>query len=117
MALYSERIFYEYTNPDLLDWWWQFRVNYFGPNGYVDMTVYDGVSFRTYTNAVYLNGATFMEDLRVRMGDDNFYKFIKDYAAQMSYRRATADDFFRIARQHTSADLSDLIAAHFRNSH
>ncbi|MEW5939434.1 MAG: M1 family aminopeptidase [Chloroflexota bacterium] len=117
MCLYSERIFFEYTNPDLLDWWWQFRVNYFGPNGWVDLTIYDGISFRDYTNAVYLNGATFIEDLRVRMGDDNFYKFIKDYAAQMSYRRATADDFFRIVRQHTNADISDLIAAYFRNPH
>jgi hypothetical protein len=117
MALYSERIFYEYTNPELLDWWWQFRVNYFGPNGYVDMPIYDAVSFRDYTNAVYLNGATFMEDLRVRMGDEAFYKFIKDYAAQMSQRRATADDFFRIARLHTSADISDLIAAYFQNPH
>jgi aminopeptidase N len=117
LSLYSERIFYEYTNPDLLDWWWQFRVNYFGPNGWVDMSVYDPDSFRTYTNGVYLNGATFMEDLRVRMGDDNFYRFIKDYAGQMSYRRATGSDFFAIARQHTSADLSDLIAAYFRNSY
>lgn len=117
LSLYSERIFFEFTNPDLVDWWWQFRVNYFGPNGYVDMTIYDAVSFRDYTNAVYLNGATFMEDLRARMGDEAFYKFIKDYAAQMSHRRAGADDFFRIARLHTSADLSDLIAAYFAASH
>ncbi len=117
LALYSERIFFEYTSPTQLDWWWQFRVNYFGPNGYVDMQIYDATSFRDYTNAVYLNGATFIEDLRVRMGDDDFYKFIKDYAAQMSHRRATANDFFAIARQHTSADISDLIAAYFQNAH
>jgi len=115
MALYSERIFYEFTNPTLVDWWWQFRVNYFGPNGWVDTTIYDGGTFRHYTNAVYLNGATFIEDLRVRMGDDAFYKFIKDYAAQMSYRRATANDFFRIVREHTSADISDLITKYFQN--
>ena len=117
MALYSERIFFEFTNPELLDWWWQFRVNYFGPNGYVDSTIYDAVSFRDYTNAVYLNGGTFIEDLRVRMGDEDFYKFIKDYAAQMSYRRATSNDFFRIARLHTTKDISDLIAEYFANPH
>jgi len=117
MSLYSEHIFFEYTNPELVNWWWQFRVNYFGPNGYVDMPIYDAVSFRDYTNAVYLNGATFIDDLRVRMGDDNFFKFIKDYAGQMSYRRATANDFFRIVREHTSANISDLIAAYFQNPH
>jgi hypothetical protein len=117
MAVYSEHIFFEFTNPTLVDWWWQFRVNYFGPNGWVDTNIYNGESFRHYTNAVYLNGATFIEDLRVRMGDEAFYKFIKDYAAQMSYRRTTADDFFRIAREHTSADISDLISAYFQNPH
>jgi hypothetical protein len=117
MALYSERIFYEYTNPGLVDWWWQFRVNYFGPNGWVDTSIYEGVSFRDYTNAVYLNGATFLEDLRVRIGDQAFFAFLKDYAAQMSHRRATANDFFAILRQHTTNDISDLLAAYFANPH
>jgi hypothetical protein len=117
MALYSERIFFEYTNPGLVDWWWQFRVNYFGPNGWVDTNIYGGESFRGYTNAVYLNGATFLEDLRVRIGDQAFYAFLKDYAAQMSHRRATANDFFTILRQHTTKDISDLIAAYFANPH
>ncbi len=117
MALYSERIYFEFTNPELVDWWWQFRVNYFGPNGWVDMSIYEGQSFRDYTNAAYLNGATFLEDLRVRMGDDAFYKFLKDYAAQMSHRRATANDFFAIVRQRTSVDISDLIAAYFEHPH
>ena len=117
MAVYSEHIFFEFTNPSLVDWWWQFRVNYFGPNGWVDSTIYNSESFRHYTNAVYLNGANFIDDLRIRMGDEAFFKFIKDYAAQMSYRRATADDFFRIVREHTNADISDIIAKYFQNPH
>ncbi len=40
-----------------------------------------------------------------------------DYAAQMSHRRATADDFFTILRTHTTKDISDLIAAYFVNPH
>jgi hypothetical protein len=117
MALYSEDIFFEFTNPDLVDWWWQFRVNYFGPNGYVDSTIYDAVSNRDYINAVYLNGGNFIDDMRIRMGDEAFYKFIKDYAAQESYRRASADDFFRILRQHTDADFSDLLTKYFKTAH
>jgi hypothetical protein len=117
MSLYSERIFFEYTNPGLVDWWWQFRVNYYKPSGWVDTNIYSGGTFRAYTNAVYLNGATFLEDLRIRIGDQAFFAFIKDYAAQMSHRRATANDFFTILRQHTSKDISDLIAAYFQNPH
>lgn len=117
LSLYSERIYYEYSNPGLLDWWWQFRVNYFGPSGYVDTDIYNGGNFRGYTNAVYLNGTTFIEDVRLRVGDQAFYDFIKDYAGQMSHRRATTDDFFTILRQHTKVDVSDLIAAYFQKSH
>ncbi len=117
MAIYSERIFYEWNYPNYGDWWWQFRVDYFGPSGYVDTQIYDGGTFRAYTNAVYLNGAHFLEALRVRMGDDNFYSFLKDYAARYSRSRATGYDFFAVVREHTDADISDLISMYFQGSY
>lgn len=117
MATYSERIFYEFNYPRYGDWWWQFRVDYFKPTGYVDTPIYSGGTFRAYTNAVYLRGAHFMEDLRVRMGDDNFYAFLKDYAARYSRGRVTSADFFATVRAHTTADLSDIIADYFSTSY
>ncbi len=117
MAIYSERIFYEYNYPRYGDWWWQYRVDYFGASGYVDTNIYNGGSFRTYTNAVYLNGAHFIEDLRVRMGDDDFFRFLKDYASRYSRGHATPYDFFAVVRQNTSADISDLIAEYFSGSY
>ncbi len=117
MATYSERIFYEYNYPRYGDWWWQFRVDYFTPGGYVDTPIYSGGTFRAYTNAVYLRGAHFMEDLRVRMGDDSFFAFLKDYAARYSRGRATTADFFATVRANTSADISDVIANYFSGSY
>ncbi|CAG1013413.1 hypothetical protein ANAEL_04696 [Anaerolineales bacterium] len=117
MAAYSERIFYEFNYPRYGDWWWQFRVDYFKPTGYVDTPIYSGGSFRAYTNAVYLRGAHFMEDLRVRMGDDNFYAFLKDYAARYSRGRATSADFFNTVRAHTQADINDVIMDYFSASY
>jgi len=117
MATYSERIFYEFNYPRYGDWWWQFRVDYFSPTGYVDTPIYSGGTFRAYTNAVYLRGAHFMEDLRVRMGDENFYAFLKDYAAIHSRGRATTADFFNTVRAHTDADLSDLMMKYFSGSY
>ena len=73
LAVYSERIFYEYNHPGYGDWWWDFRVNYFGPSGYVDQGVYGFGTFRAYVNAVYLNGANFLEELRTRIGDEAFF--------------------------------------------
>ena len=90
---------------------------FFQPAGKIDISIYQGVSFRPYTDAVYLRGAKFMENLRTRMGDEAFLAFIKDYAAQMSYKRASADDFFRILYTHTTADITDIVATYFQNPH
>jgi hypothetical protein len=117
LCVYSEALFYRYIYPNSLDWWWQFRVNYFGPSGYVDTTVYEAPTFRAYVNAVYLNGANFMEVLHYRMGDEDFFAFLKDYASRHGRGHATAYDFFAVARQNTTADISDLIAAYFRRGY
>jgi hypothetical protein len=117
LSVYSEAVFYKYIYPKSYDWWWNFRVNYFGPSGYVDTTVYESPTFRVYVNAAYLNGANFLEALNYRMGDDDFYQFLWDYCARYGRGRATAYDFFAVARQNTTADISDLIAAYFRGSY
>jgi aminopeptidase N len=117
MATYSEYIFYEVNHPNRAASWWGFRVNAFDPSGWVDATIYNGGAFRPYTNAVYLRGARFLNALRGRIGDEAFFAFLRDYAAQMSYRRASSSDFFAILRQHTDVDFSDLIGANFKNLH
>jgi len=117
LATYSERIFYENASPTLVGFWWNFRVNDFQPSGKIDITIYEGGSFRPYTNAVYLRGAKFMENLRTRLGDEVFFAFLRDYSSQMANKIATGDDFFRILYSHTSADISDLVATYFENPH
>jgi aminopeptidase N len=90
-----------------------YRVNYYEAAGWVDTVVYDGDGFRPYTNAVYLRGADFLEEVRLRMGDEAFFAFLKDYASQFSGQIATSDDFFALLRQHTDADLGDIIGKYF----
>ena len=117
LAVYSEAIFYKFIYPNSLDWWWNFRVNWFGPSGYVDTTIYEPSTFRAYVNASYLNGANFLEALNYRMGDDAFYAFLQDYRSRYGRGHATAHDFFALARQHTTEDISDLINAYFEGSY
>jgi hypothetical protein len=117
MCVYSEAIFYKFIYPNSADWWWNFRVNWFGPSGYVDSNVYEHPTFRAYVNASYLNGANFLEALNYRMGDDAFFQFLKDYTSRYGRGHATAYDFFAIARQKTTEDISDLIHAYFRGSY
>jgi hypothetical protein len=117
LCVYSEAIFYKFIYPNSHDWWWNFRVNWFGPSGYVDTNIYENPTFRAYVNASYLNGANFLEALNYRMGDDDFFRFLQDYTSRYGRGRATAYDFFAIARQNTTADISDLINAYFQGSY
>ncbi|GAB4455666.1 MAG: hypothetical protein OHK0041_20300 [Anaerolineales bacterium] len=117
LCVYSEAVFYRFIYPNSLNWWWQFRVNYFGPSGYVDVSVYEAPTFRAYVNAAYLNGANFLEALNYRMGDEAFYAFLQGYASRYGRGHATGYDFFAAARQNTTADFSDLLAAYFKGSY
>lgn len=116
LATYSENLFYENNYPEITAWL-SFRVYSFSPYGWVDTDIYHGGSFRSYANAVYLQGSLFLNELRGRMGDEVFLAFMKDYAHQMTGKTATADDFFRILGHHTSANIANLITEYFQHQH
>jgi hypothetical protein len=117
LATYSERIFYENNYPANISWWWQFRINYFKPSGYVDTNIYNGGSFRLYTNAVYFQGALFLDELRERMGYGNFSRFLQEYAKRYAYGNATTSDFFALQREIVDVNISDLMNKYFLSSY
>ena len=114
LATYSEHIYYEATDPSLLDWWWAYRMYYYDDSAWMDIPVYEGGGFHPYTNAVYFRGAHFLDDLRARIGDEAFFAFLQDYLARERGKIAAPQDFFRILREHTDADFSDITARYFR---
>ena len=113
LCTYSERLFYEHYYPDLVDWWWSFRVNFYHPTGHVNSPIYNYNGFRPYRDAVYLRGALFLENLRKEIGDEAFFAFLKDYAARGAHRQATTKDFFAILAKHTTVDISGLVKEYF----
>ena len=113
MCAYSERIFYENIYPDLLNWWWAFRVDYYEPTGVIDGGIYDYDSFRSYRDSVYLYGAQFLEELRTVLGDEAFFAFLRDYVARNANQQVTGEDFFTILQEHTTKDLSRLRSKYF----
>lgn len=115
LATYSERVFYESIYPNLVPEWWAYRVDFYQPQGFVDIPIYSGGGFRPYTNAVYFRGAHFLEDLRHRIGDDVFFAFLQDYLKQEEGKIATSSDFFRILNEHTKTNYSDLVLHYFQN--
>jgi aminopeptidase N len=80
----------------------------------VDGAIYDFDQFRPYRDAVYLNGAKFLDDLRNLIGDQAFFAFLRDYANQNRNQIATATDFFAVLQENTSKNLDGLITEYFQ---
>lgn len=117
LATYSELLYLESAHPELVNWWWDFRVADFNPGGYVDSTIYDHQTFRPYVNAVYLRGVSFLQDLREVVGDETFFAFLRDYAApDEADTLRTGDGFFTLLSAHSDADLTDLLRVYFRSA-
>ena len=115
LTTYSESIYYESVHPDLLSYWWSNRINFFHPQGDIDIPVYNAENDDVYKQAVYFNGASFLQELRERIGDEAFFAFLQDYFTENRGQVATADDFFRILDEHAGVDYSDIARGYFKN--
>ncbi len=117
LCTYSERIYYENLYPGSLDWWWAYRVNYYEPEGWVDMTIYDAPQavgqYREYRDPVYLRGALFLEELRGIMGDEAFYAGLRAYIKRSAYGFGEGSGFWEAMEEQTSEDLSEIKATYF----
>ena len=95
LATYSELVFLEAKYPAAVDWWWAYRVDAFKPTGRVDGSIYDFLNFREYVDAVYLRGAQMLQAMRLAIGDERFFSFLKQYAAAHAGGVATGTDFWQ----------------------
>lgn len=119
LCTYSEKLFYEFEYPDALTWWWEVRVRYYQPRGYVDDSIYnphkEAQAYRAYRDAVYLNGAIFLDELRAQVGDETFFGLLKAYTARYSGKIASTAGFFEVLRGLTTVDLAPLVQKYFAN--
>lgn len=119
LSTYSELLYYERYHPEALDWWWQIRINYYKPSGWINSSVYDFLgyanNYELYRNAVYFNAAVFLSDLRQLTGEDAFFAFIKDFARRYAGEIATGQDFFDVLSLHNQADLDPLLRKYFKD--
>jgi aminopeptidase N len=90
-------------------------VDGFKPEGWVNATIYIPGGYSAYRDAVYLNGAKFMQELRNLTGDDAFFAALQQYTLQNTYKIASESDFFKALRNHSSADLNPLLQKYFEN--
>lgn len=79
LATYAELLYLEAHHPELVEWWWDFRVRAYAPEGQVDASVYDFIGPRPYINAVYLRGAQLWQSAREQVGDETFFELLREY--------------------------------------
>jgi hypothetical protein len=115
LATYCEVLFYELVYPELVDWWWEFRVEEYEPEGNVDASIYTYGDYEGYRRAVYLRGVQFLQALRERMGDEAFFGFLRMYLEKGRYQIMTAEDFFRLLEDEFFVDVGDLRAEYFED--
>ncbi|MGB0386784.1 MAG: M1 family metallopeptidase [Ardenticatenaceae bacterium] len=113
LAVYSELLFYETYYPELRDWWWQYRILRYQPQGRPNSTIYDHDNSRDYINATYFRGTLFLDELRNQIGNDAFLAFLQNYAAQNTHRQVSSQEFFALLAQHSSKDLTELKEKYF----
>jgi aminopeptidase N len=114
LSTYSELLFYEHYYPTDVTWWWDYRINRFRPEGFVNMTIYDYQSFRPYINAVYLRGAEFLDIVRGQMGSNNFMSFLNGYAQLYAGRISTTRLFLDYLSSVSRFDLQLTRVAFFK---
>lgn len=114
LATYSEYVYFENYHPEALDtFWWPIRVEAYHPSGWINSNIYNTAGYREYRDAVYLQGALFLHDLRALTGDEDFFTFLNDYASTYANQIVEGNDFFVVLSKYTQADLSELLAKYF----
>lgn len=96
LATYSEYLFIESQFPELTQWWWDFRINTYSPQGFVDSSVYEFSSRREYINAVYLRGVRMLGDLRAVLGDATFLNWLRRYAHEATGKISSPTFFWSL---------------------
>ncbi len=114
LCTYSELLYYENLHPEALDWWWEYRVDYYEPQGWVDLSIYDAGGYLPYRDAVYLNGMKFLLELRTLVGEGVFAVFLQDYVGRNTHQIATEDDFFTLLGEFSDSDWSALKTEYFQ---
>jgi hypothetical protein len=114
LATYSELLYYEAAHPELVEWWWAFRVDRWQPAGWVDGTIYEQWGFRPYVDAVYLRGARWLEGVRQVLGEERFLAFLAEYARVYDGRLATGEEFWGLLEAYGAAEVGEMREGYFR---
>ena len=112
-AMYSEYMYLEEYYPDMKEWFWTDRIDYWQPDGVLNRTVYDMNTRQEMLRNTYRIGAKFLHELRTEMGDKKFRSFTRELFRQGVFRVMDGTAFFKILRSHTTEYPEEIISRYF----
>jgi aminopeptidase N len=115
LATYSELLYFERYQPDLVEEWWNFRVFQYSTDAPVDSTVYEYTQWRPYINAVYLRGVKMLQAIRDVVGDEAFMAWLLDYSTINEGRIALPIDFWRSLPEAEYLEITEIRREYLRN--
>ncbi|WP_338779597.1 M1 family metallopeptidase [Metabacillus sp. FJAT-52054] len=77
-----------------------------------DFTARGNAGINAYYYTIYDYGATTINDLRLEVGDDAFYKAMKDYFNEKKFGISTTKDFIAAMERSTGMDLTPFFREH-----
>ncbi|MGD2252953.1 MAG: M1 family aminopeptidase, partial [Anaerolineales bacterium] len=112
-ATYAEVLYYEHFGRPgqdvgmLTSFHYQLRFMD-DPNLPIGLALASYPSEYDYGVYVYLKGALFFDALRMRLGDQDFFDFLKAYFTQTRYGFASAELFEQVAEEVCECNLDEL---------
>lgn len=69
--------------------------------------------WRDYGPTAYDRGAQLLNELRIMLGDDTFFKIVRSYVEQYKFKIATTEDFIKVCQEISGKDLTDFFKPWF----
>jgi aminopeptidase N len=114
LATFSEYLFFRNYHPELAEVWRRATARASNPAHFVDDPIFDFEVRSEYINTIYRTAPDFIYELSIAVGEERFLEFLREFARRQTDTFAGAGDFFRLLREYTDADVSDLTGRYFR---
>ena len=112
-AMYSEYMYLEKYYPDMKEWFWTDRIDYWKPDGVLNRTVYDMNNRQEMLQNTYRIGARFLDELRTEMGNNKFRSFTRELFRRGIFQIMDGTAFFKTLRSHTTEYPEEIISRYF----
>ena len=114
-AMYSEYMYVAKYYPDMKQWFWTDRIDYWQPDPDVvlNTTVYDMDNRQEMLQNTYRIGARFLDELHNEMGNPRFRSFTRDLFRRGAFRIMDGTEFFNTLRRHTTDYPEEIITRYF----